>query len=48
MGMKTEAEVVEVRDEAIQMPVYAGLSYKDGVIAALEWVLGRAEDKPTE
>lgn len=46
--MKTEREIESLLDEALEMSDFEGMSYKEGVIAALEYVLGRAQDKPTE
>lgn len=50
--MKTREEVNEQIDKAQQSiesgEGYHGMSYEEGVKAALEWVMGDIEEKPIE
>lgn len=47
--MRTQNEIEELLDDAYIMDNFAGMSYKEGIIATLEYVLGiGSDDKPTE
>jgi hypothetical protein len=46
--MKTEQEIYDLLYEAAEMDNFAGMTYKDGIMAALDWVLNRSDEKPTE
>ena len=53
MTTKTENEIYDVIDQATEIvseegTKCAGMSYEDGVIAALEWVIGRTDNSPVE
>lgn len=50
---QTEDEILSVLDEAQEntssgKSKYSGMSYEDGVIAALDWILGRSDVQPME
>lgn len=49
---RTDMEIVEQIDEAMtardEGGRYNGMTYEEGVIAALEWVAGHNNDKPME
>ena len=42
--MKTESEVAEVRRKALKMKDASGMTYKEGIEEALDWVLGYLPD----
>ncbi len=47
--MKTQTEIEELLDDAYIMNNFSGMTYKEGIIATLEYVLGiGSDDKPTE
>lgn len=50
--MRSEKEIHEQIDEAFESRdnggKFNGMSYEEGVIAALEWVLGNSPEKPIE
>jgi len=47
--MKTQEEINHQIDVATDNPdMYPGMSYADGIKAALEWVLGYTDENPTE
>lgn len=46
--MKTEQQIQEMADkatDAIQNPRFSGMTYEQGVEAALSWVLGFMDDE---
>ena len=51
-GTKTEAEINEQIDIAAEKrdngEGFTGMSYEDGVIAALDWVSGMNSEKPMD
>jgi hypothetical protein len=49
----TEENIFMVLDKAIESQTndrtrYSGMTYQEGIIAALDWVLGRRDDPPLE
>ena len=46
----TERSEIEIRNQIdlANDPKFFGMSYEDGVKAALEWVLGDCEEKPMD
>ena len=50
--MRTKDEMYDEIDNAIEKQEsgegFNGMSYEDGVKAALEWAMGDTEDKPTD
>ena len=56
MALRSEAEIQSAADEAGALQVNAedngsavpGMTYEEGVYAALMWVLGHNDDDPTE
>lgn len=47
--MRTKEELLALLNEAHNMENFSGMTYKDGVIAALEYVLKiGGDEKPTE
>jgi hypothetical protein len=47
MMLKTDEELQEMLDKALDMDNFAGMTYQDGIISALEWVMGINDDDPT-
>ena len=48
---RDEEEVEKMLDKACEArdkPRFFGMSYEEGVVAALEWVLGNSDDSPLE
>jgi hypothetical protein len=50
---KTEGEIFAALDKAIESQTkernrYSGMTYQEGIIHALDWILGRTEDPPLE
>jgi hypothetical protein len=48
---KTKDEIFLVLDKAIESQTnsrnrYSGMTYQEGIIHALDWILGRADDPP--
>lgn len=53
MNERTEKEINEIIDwaaraEASGRSNFPGMSYEEGVRAALEWVTGQSDDKPND
>lgn len=47
--MKTITEIEEQLDKAKELNgKYGGMTYEEGVVAALEWILGWTDDEPME
>lgn len=48
--VKTEKEIIAMLDKALEMNDFQGMTYKDGVTAAIEWVLCQMDegDDPTQ
>jgi hypothetical protein len=49
--VRTEQEICEVLDECLNCEntstsIYPGMSYEQGVKAAIEWLIGDTEDHP--
>jgi hypothetical protein len=50
---KTEDEILAVLDKAVESYTkernrYFGMTYQEGIIRALDWILGRADNPPLE
>jgi hypothetical protein len=50
---RTEDEIFAVLDKAMESQEkdrdrYSGMTYQEGIIAALDWVLGRLGDSPID
>jgi hypothetical protein len=50
---KTEDEIFAVLDKAMESQAkerdrFSGMTYQEGIINALDWILGRADDPPLE
>jgi hypothetical protein len=46
--MKSIKEIEDMLDKAYNMEDFSGMTYKEGVEAALMWVLEHNDDDPTE
>ena len=46
--MKSEDEIYEQIEKAMEVSSSSGSAYIDGVLAALDWVMGRVEDAPMD
>lgn len=49
--VRTDQEIYEVLDECLNsentsISIYPGMSYEQGVKAAIEWIIGDTEDHP--
>lgn len=49
--VRTDQEIYEVLDECLNSEntstsIYPGMSYEQGVKAAIEWIIGDTEDHP--
>jgi hypothetical protein len=46
--MKTQSETQDMLDKTYTMQDFHGMTYKEGIQAALEWVLEMNDSDPTE